>query len=194
MKCYSQSERLDTKIQLMNGKLLDVSLGDTSGANIFYSALKKNQTWIKKSIYKDQVFSLFDLEGNETVLYRQNEIIGDEYTIQQMRTFILGERDALNGYSAKGTFYGGLALGLGGGYASKGGVLLPASIPLIYSLSMQLPYIRIKEKSVSNMQIAGQEHYLIGYEKTARTRKTMNAILGSLLGAAIGTTVYELTH
>lgn len=194
ISCFSQDSAKVGQIQLMNGKLMNIQLTDSSGANIFYNVQKKSGKWVSRSIYKDQVFSLISPEKVESVLYRKNEIIGDEFTVKEMRHYIYGERDAINGYNANPTFFGGVAVGAGGAYALKGGIIYPFLIPLGYTLSMQIPYIKVKEKSISNMDHTLVDTYILGYEKNARTKKAINAMLGGLLGAAIGTTLYELSH
>ena len=183
-----------SKIQLMNGKLMKVVLTDSSGANIFFTIQKSNGKWVDNSLYKDQIFSVTSSDGKESILYRKNEIIGDDYSVEEMRYFIYGENDSNNGYNAKPTFLGGFALGVGGAYGMQGGIIYPFLIPLGYTLSMQIPYIKIKPETITDHQYTYHEHYKIGYEKAARTKKTINALFGSLIGVAIGTTVYELTH
>ncbi|NND77569.1 MAG: hypothetical protein HKN39_05250 [Flavobacteriales bacterium] len=189
-----QGKKPLSHLQLMNGKLLEVSLGDTSGANVFYSIQKKNGKWLDKSLYKDRIFSIINENGEESVLYSTNLLIGDDYSVQEMRYFIYGESDATNGYNAKPTFYGGLAIGAAGGYGFQGGIIYPFMIPLGYTLTMQIPFIKIRQETITDHQNTYHETYKIGYEKTARTRKTINALLGSLLGAAIGSSLYEITH
>lgn len=183
-----------SKLQLMNGKLMSVALTDSSGANFFFRVQKNNGKWVDKNLYKDQVFSVISPVGNESILYRRNEIIGDNYSIEEMRYFIYGESDAIKGYNAKPTFLGGLAIGAGGAYGIQGGIIYPFLIPLCYTLSMQVPFIKVKAETIADHKYTFHETYKLGYEKTARTKKAMNALFGSLIGAAIGTTVYELTH
>ena len=190
----SQDSTKVSQLQLMNGKLMQVMLKDTSGANVYYTIQKKNGKWVSKSVYKDQVFSIVSSDGVESILYRKNDIIGDEFSQLEMRHFIYGERDALKGYNAKATFFGGMALGGVSAYVLKGGLIFPFLVPLGYTLTMQIPYIKIKPKTISDVRYTLVDTYILGYEKSARTRKTINALLGSLIGTAIGATIYELSN
>ncbi len=191
---FAQDSSRVSQLQLMNGKLMNVQLIDSSGANIFFNVQKRSGKWVSRNLYKDQVFSIISPEKIESVLYQKIDIIGNDFTINEMRHYIYGERDAMNGYNAKPTFYGGLIIGAGGAYLLNGGVLFPFLIPLGYTLGMQIPFIKVKEKSISDMKYTTVDTYILGYEKNARTKKAINSILGSLLGAAIGVTVYELTN
>ena len=191
---HSQTKEPLSHLQLMNGKLMQILLTDSSGANIFFSVQKKNGKWVNKSFYKDQVFSIKDEKGNETVLYHKNLIIGDHYSVQEMRYFIYGESDAIKGYNAKPTFFGGMAISATGAYGLQGGIIYPFLIPLGFTLSMQVPFIKIKQETITDHQNTYHETYKVGYEKTARTKKIINALVGSLIGAAIGTSLYEITH
>jgi len=191
---FAQDSSRVSQLQLMNGKLMNVQLTDSSGTNIFFNVQKRSGKWVPRNLYKDQIFSIISPKKVESVLYRKIDIIGNDFTVNEMRYYIYGERDAMNGYNAKPTFYGGLALGAGGAYFLNGGIIFPFLIPLGYTLGMQIPFIKVKEKTISDMKYTTVDTYILGYEKNARTKKAINSILGSLLGAAIGATVYELTN
>lgn len=177
----------------MNGKIMEVQLTDTSGANLFFNVTLNNGKVKSKSLYKDQVFSIISPEGQEEVLYKYEEIIGNDFTVDEMRYYIYGERDALNGYNGKPTFWVGLCAGLGGSYALSGG-FVPFAFPLLYTGGMQIPFIKIKSETISDQEYTYHPTYALGYEKAARTRKTMNALFGSLAGVALGGTLYELIN
>ena len=190
---YGQNQSPLSQLHLMNGKVMTVQLTDTSGANIFFDVKLPNGKIKSKSLYTDQVFSIVSSDGIEKVLYRYEEIIGNDFTVDEMRYYIYGESDALNGYNGKPTFWAGMALGAGGSYALGGG-FIPFTIPLAYTGGMQIPFIKIRAKTITDQEYTYHPTYALGYEKSARTRKTMNALIGSLIGVAIGGTLYELTN
>lgn len=172
---------------------MNVQLTDTAGANIFFDVENRNGKIKSRSLYKDQVFAIISPEGQEDILYKFEEIIGNDFTISEMRYFIYGERDALKGYNPKPTFWLGFAVGAGGSYGLRGG-FIPFAIPLAYTGGMQIPYIKIRAETISDQEYTYHPTYALGYEKVSRTKKTINALLGSLLGVVVGGAIYELAN
>ena len=75
----AQEQRPLSELQLMNGKILKVVLTDSSGANLFFNVTLANGKARSKSLYKDQVFSIISPDGKEEVLYKYEEIIGNDF-------------------------------------------------------------------------------------------------------------------
>lgn len=197
--CFLTSIFLGTILQAqdqiitMSGKYLNVSITDDTGANIFFDVTKPNGKSRSLSIYKGDVFSTTREGEAETLLYAQDVDFGYELSVEDMRHYIYGQHDAREGYSAAPSMIAGFAVGVGSALYLESG-FLPLTIPIIYSLGMQIPYIRIKEKTISDLAYKGNPNYKDGYEKTARSKKMVRSLLGSAAGVLVGITIYEVSN
>jgi hypothetical protein len=110
-------------------------------------------------------------------------IIGNEFTIDEMRYFILGEQDAEKGFKAKGAFWGNMLLGAAG--AVTGSFLCPIP-PFAFVALSGLPKIKIKPSTVSNIDNVKHDSYLMGYERVARKKRKISSLAGGGIGLAAG--------
>ncbi|MBN1250560.1 MAG: hypothetical protein JXR51_05225 [Bacteroidales bacterium] len=172
-------------LQLANGK--KISIGEYKvSENSFLSY--KNQKGKLKSIELEEVFSIIDKSGNENLFYVADSSDNEAFNVEQMRFFINGESDALNNYKSTWTFIGGIAVGAGSvvsiPLAGLSSLYAPV-FPLAYSSSVGL--IKVKtEKLGIEKQYIDNEHYVLGFEKTAKQKRIKNSLLGSGIGIAVG--------
>ncbi len=181
------------RIITLSGKYLEVSITDDSGANIFFDVTKTKGKTRSLSIYKGDVFSTKRQGETETLLYAQDVDFGYELSVEDMRHYIFGQHDAREGYDATPSLLAGFAVGVGSALYLESG-FLPLTVPIIYSLGMQIPYIKIKEKTISDLAYKGNPNYKYGYEKTARSKKMIRSMLGSAVGVLVGITIYEVSN
>lgn len=179
------------RIVTLSGKYLDVKITDDSGANVFFDIEKKKGKMRSISLYKGELFSTQKKGEEVTLLYAQDLDFGNELSVEDMQHLIYGQHDAREGYNANPAMIGGFALGLGSTIALDA-VLVPLSFPFIYSLGMQIPYIKIKEKTISNQAYTGNPYYKEGYNKTARSKKMIRSFLGCTTGVLLGIGVNQL--
>ena len=64
------------------------------------------------------------------------------------------------------------------------------AFPVVYTVFQLLPYIKIKEGTISNLDNKHNEVYALGYERVARTRKIVSALAGSAMGMFGGILYY----
>jgi len=182
------------RIILLSGKLFDdVRIGSDDGAFINYEIEKKNGDLKMLQVYKGDVFSIQRAGEEEEVFYVQDLVNGYEMTETDLRHYIYGESDARNGYNPWPSTIGGFVFGAGGTIFLESG-FLPLTLPVIYSLGMQIPYIRIKEETISDMEYTMNPNYKDGYNQTARSKKLIHNLAGTFAGVVVGAVIYETTQ
>jgi hypothetical protein len=190
---YSVNVLAQDKIMTLSGKYLDVNITDDSGANVFFDVQKKNGKTRKISLHKGELFSVQKDGKEESVLYAQDLDFGYDLSEEDIRHLIYGQHDAREGYNANPSMIGGFAVGFGSSlYLGSG--LVPLTIPFAYSLAMQIPYIKIKQKTISDQAYTLNDYYKEGYNKTARSKKMIRSFLGCATGVVLGMGISELTQ
>jgi len=140
---------------------------------------------------RDAVFSFQPASGEERIYYFYDEPLGNVALVEEMRAFVIGERDARFGVTGNAWLYGGMAVGLISGYAARGSVLALAVPPLV-ALTARIPVVKIKEENIQDLKYKFNEDYAAGYETYARSKYTRKALLGSAIGTAIGLLTYAV--
>jgi len=181
---FSQSDS-DT-VLLLNGNSFITTVIDTTNGSVSF----KNPKHPKKNIVieNDRIFSISNPKG-ETIIYEYDTIIGNEFTIDEMRYFIRGEQDAQKGFKARGAFWGNLFVGAGAGVT---GFFFSPVAPFLFTALAGVPKIKIKKGSVSNPDYLNQPAYLIGYIRVARKKRQIRSLVsgGCGLAAGLGTFFY----
>lgn len=178
----AQTEK-DT-ILLLNGAVVIGSVIDTTNG---VTSIKNPKDSTKNIIIEnDRIFSITNKNG-ESIMYVYDTIIGNEFTIDEMRYFILGEQDAEKGFKARGAFWGNLLLGAAGGVT--GSFLCPIP-PFAFVALSGLPKVKIKPSSVSNVEYIKQDSYIMGYERVARKKRKISSLAGGGIGLGIGLGTY----
>ena len=187
--CFSQKGK-DT-ILLLNGTIVIANVIDTTNG---VTSLRNPKDSTKNDIIEnDRIFSITNNKG-ESIMYVYDTVIGNEFTIDEMRYFILGEQDAEKGFKAKGAFWGNLVLGAASGIT--GSFLCPIP-PFAFVALSGLPFIKVKHTSVSNREYLKHDTYLMGYERVGRKKRKISSLIGGGigLGAGIGAAVIlKSTH
>ena len=87
---------------MLNGGIMVGTVIDTLNG---VTTLKNPKDSTKNIIVEnDRIFSITNASG-ESIMYVYDTLIGNEFTIDEMRYFILGEQDAEKGFKAKGAFW-----------------------------------------------------------------------------------------
>jgi hypothetical protein len=184
------------KILFMNGREEISTILDTNTSNVQYlrPELKKDK---EASIDKYRIFSITYGSGEEVIFYRQDSVEGNYLSVEDMRYFVYGERDALKGFRAPLAFWGGLASGVAGGMATPFlglGVLSPV-VPGLYTAANASRFVTVHKKNVSNDEYLKNDNFLKGYERTARSIRVNNSLLGGAIGIVVGfTTAFLITR
>jgi len=195
---------------LLTGKTMKLEISKISAENILYNAFynkKLNKIEKSGSIDGYRVFAVYQ-NGEKSVLYKKDTIIGNYRSVQEMNSFILGQQHAMNYYSPKPFFYTGIGLGIGSvlynTYLSKRNAQVdqdygffkstPGFFPLLttftYTIIAGIPPVTLKTSTIKKTYLLQDLDFLDGYERVGRTRKLFGALKGKLLGVGIGLASY----
>ncbi len=175
---FSQNGK-DT-ILLLNGGVVIGSVIDTLNG---VTTIKNPKDSTKNLIIEnDRIFSITNANG-ESVMYVYDTIIGNEFTIDEMRYFILGEQDAEKGFKAKGAFWGNMLLGAAGGVT--GSFLCPIP-PFAFTALSGVPRVKVRPSTVSNVDYIKHDTYIMGYERVARKKRKISSLVGGGIGMGVG--------
>lgn len=175
---FCQSDK-DT-VLLLNGTVIISTVVDTTNGVL---TIKNKKNPAKNYIIdNERVFSIRNSSG-ENIIYTYDTLIGNEFTVEEMRYFIKGEQDAEKGFKAYGSLYGNMALGIASGLTGSFFCPIP---PFAFVALSGLPKVKIKHKTVSNLDYLKQDPYLMGYERVARKKRKVQSLIGGGIGLAVG--------
>lgn len=180
---FGQSKFGDT-LFLLNGRVFGVTVIDTLFG--YATFIDPYDTTKRSHIENDQLFAIKYMNGDIFYYYEQ-DTIANWFSREEMWLFMQGERDARKGFKPYGSLYGSMAFGLIGGLT---GTLFGPIAPLAYSACVGLPWVRIRHKTVSNANHLMYDSYILGYEREARKKRRVKAIIGSVIGMAVGYATY----
>ena len=177
---------------LMNGRNLPCKIVEDSGT-VFLTLIKKSSgRIILREIHKNDVFSATRRGETERILYMQDEMLGNIYSVDEMRYYLAGENDARQNFKAWPTFAVGFALCAGVSVWGGDGYITAVGPPILFTLLQLAPKIKIREKTMSHPEYKYNDIYADGYEPPARTRKLSRAMEGAFLGSATGVAYWLL--
>jgi len=186
----AQKKRADT-LYLMNGRILVSPVLDTS----FLAAtfVDPEDSTKRTHIENEQLFAIKYNNGDVFYYYKQDTIT-NWYSRDEMWLFTQGERDARKGFKPRGSFIGGIISGMAGGSSGllvgSVGAFFGPVLPLAFFTTVGIPKVRIRHKTVSNINNLEYDAYLLGYEREARTKRRKASMIGGGIGVALGYIAY----
>lgn len=177
---------LQDTILLLNGDVIISKIQSISPEEI--RIVKPSNKNKETSIDMDRVFSVKYSNGSEKIFYHQDTTIENYFTVEETRLFIFGEQDAAKAFKSPLSTATSFAIGTVSG---SFGSLLSVVPPVVYSFVAAAPKVRIKHNTVSNPDYLKYDTYILGYERVARKKKTMNAFKGGFIGLVAGFVVYS---
>ncbi len=175
------------KVLFLNGDTMSIGTFkvDTSKYIVEY----KNKRNKIKTIDIDNVFSIVDSTGKETVYYIPVAIDEDSsiVSVEEMREFITGAFDANHEHKARLAFGAGLVSGVAGAAVTAPGMLfyspiVPAGVSVLTGFTQPS-----KSKVIKlHPDKKDEKYYIRGYQESAKSKRTNNAIKGGLLGLLLG--------
>jgi len=181
------------QLLLMNGKqFYGVSL-DTSGVKIQFDIARKGGKFKTKSIYRDDVFSIVYSDSTEKIFFYPDMYFIDEYTIDNMKMVVMGKMDARYRFKSKWVIPVGIGVSGLAAYLMNGSVY-SLFIPIIYTGLVQIPIVRVQKESISNPDFIGNDFYAEGYDRGARSKRTKQALISSIVGVAAGILIQQATN
>lgn len=166
---------------LMNGKIHVSRVIDTLLGGVTIKDLK--DTTKNFTVDNDDLFSVHYSTGEMYYYYNQDTAIGNEFTRDEMGYFMQGERDAKKGFKARGSLFGSMAAGFAGGLT---GNFLGPILPFGYLGLCGVPKVRIKHETISNPYLIDHDPYILGYERQARGKRRIQALIGGGIGLVAG--------
>jgi hypothetical protein len=180
-------------IWLLDGKKMEVSNFklNTSDSTINYKTIDGKS----RVLPCEQVFAVYDSLGTEQLIYVPN-LTDRLFSVEQMKNYLQGERDAKLSYNPKGVFWGGVGIG------AVTPVLLPV-IKVHYALSPLTSasysgFMGMKKINESKLNIPekykSDQYYLQGYLDAANKKRMKKSLFGGGVGLVVGFALLVLTR
>lgn len=178
------------RINLMNGQVIEGRVLGQSSLAIRYQ-VPKGARLLERTEPTESVFSVTDSLGRERVWYFMDTAFGNEMSVDQMRWFINGERDARKGYKPWGPMLGGFLLGAGAVIAldlEVNSLLIPPA----YAGLMAWPRVHVTRGSITDPNMEGDPYYATGYSAVGRPKRVLRSLVSTALGVAVGVAIRQL--
>jgi hypothetical protein len=175
---------------LLNGKQFRGNSIDTTGLKVLFEINKSAEKSKLKSFYRDELFSLTS-NGNENVFFVSDPFYPEDYSVPDMRMVVYGKSDARYHYKTKWVIPTGLLVGAASAFLMEGSVFI-LLVPIAYTGIVQIPIVKIQKKSIASPAFIGNEYYKEGYNRSARSKRTMHALISSFAGIITGMLIYEI--
>ena len=190
------------KITMLNGNELFGRIIDTTFMDVSFQEKAGSKT-SKVERYRD--FSI-NWENKESILYKQDTLLGNFYTEHEMRMFVNGEQDAIKNYKSPLIIPGGIIAGIVGGfvqpllvqsmapsdptkenpYKIAARPIFTPIVPIIYCTIIGAKWIKIKKHHVGNPLYLSEDTYIEGFDRSARSHRIQRAFWSSAIGLVAG--------
>ena len=190
----AQPSLCQDRILLMNGHEFNCTVVSDMTTEIVYEVTKKNGKIKRYDVAKEDVFSYTPAGKNEIVLYAQDTIFGNYYTVDGMRIYMMGSNDARNNFKAHHITIMGYLLCGGIAFYGGDGYITTLGPPLLFTVGQLIGKIKIREKYMSDPRVKYNDFYADGFEPGARSTRIKKALIGGFSGAASGVLLYLLVH
>jgi hypothetical protein len=156
-----------------------------------------------KSKYLEDVFSVIDNTGSETIFYTPNFEYGEVLTPEEMKQYTLGMSDARNTSISPMVIIGGVAIGMGAAFIPQPEISLGGNsmgVPVgILAPTLYVGIIGATPPNEDELQQqfpdkANNEHYLMGYQEGVKKKRLKKSLLGAGIGFISGIIVLSATN
>jgi hypothetical protein len=195
----------------LNGKILEGTVESTADEQIKMKVTDKKGKVYDTYLENYRVFSIISSDGKENIIYKQDSSIGNFLEPEDMNFYIKGEQDAYKNYRPMGTMIIGTTLGVGLGildtysfgdpsdptiekglFKSAPG-LLTLIYPFMYTAIAGIaPRPQLDIHNITDRNNLNSEHFIQGFARVARYKRTIRALLFSAMGSAIGLGSYYI--
>ncbi len=184
--CYSEaySQKKDTVI-LMNGNVVVAQVLDTLLGAVTIPDYKKAGRNIHYEY--EELYMVHYANGFKDYYYSQDTVKGNYFTRDEMMMFIRGEQDGRKGFKGNGCMITAGLLGFVGGAT---GTFFGPILPYGFMAVSGVPKIRIRHSTISNPNYIDSDAYILGYERSARYKRKIRALIGGTVGIAVGYAAY----
>jgi hypothetical protein len=173
-------------ILLLNGNVIITNNIDTTKGSVTF----KNPKHPTKNIViaNNCIFSISNNKG-ETLLYSYDSLLGNYFSIDEMRYYIRGEQDAQKKFKARGAFWSNLFIGAGAGVT---GFFFAPVAPFAFSGLSGITKVKIKKNTVSQHEYLNHVTYIMGYESVAYKKRKIKSLISGGIGLAVGVTTFAI--
>lgn len=181
---YSQNEGFSGKdtLVLIDGNLItNIGFVEIRGDTIIYNKFKKKKVKQKIILIYD-VFAILDEYGQETVIYEQNDSLGLEFAVEEMRFYLDGLSNGWDTYNNYFIFPPGFLLS--GASVLYFNPTTSIIVPILYPTAVFLFNSKIDNTPNIPEIYRDNKHYKLGYRDAARGKKIRSAVYGSIAGYA----------
>jgi hypothetical protein len=177
----SEAQPYKDTILLLNGATVITTVLDTNFGVVTCKNPKPDKDNLE--IEKDRIFSIRKDGQPEYVVYEYDTVIGNDYTVDEMRLYIKGEQDATKGCKARGAFWANVGIG---GAAGLLGQFYSPIFPFAFVACTGFTKIRIKHSTVSNLEYLKHDAYILGYQRVAQNKRKVKSMIGGGIGLVLG--------
>jgi hypothetical protein len=181
------------QVLLMNGRTIngEVMMDSTLMVKVRYQG-KYGKTK-EAELHRSEIFSV-TTQGNEVLLYGQDSLLGYTYNVDEMRVFLMGERDAYNRYSARHAWMGGFLVCGTLAFLGQDGFLSAVAPPMLFALA-NIPFkVRCRSHHMSDEALKYNDWYAEGFGPVAKSKRIKRALIGGFVGSATGLLFYYATR
>lgn len=181
---FAQLSFAQDMIFLLNGGILEGKVKGVEEGLLYFEITKGSKTKLK-STDVGRVFSVVKEDGSETIYYEKDLESGFFFEKEQMKHFVFGAQDAVKYYKGNMHAVTAGAAGVVGGFVFYNSFLVfaaPFGATLVGSLGKAHP----RKSMVRDENYLNDPAYVLGFERTANSRKVMRSLLGAFVGTAIG--------
>jgi len=182
---YDKNQFKRRKIRLREGR----KSGLYFDAPMTEKARKVPVVAVQGSTPREEAFAVIHPSGETRYFFEPDSLLG--YSLEEMESFVYGQRDAMYTVRGKGWFWGGMGVGLAAGYLLETSVFSLAVPPLV-AIGARIPVVHVKSEYISDARFFNDADYASGFATRARAKNTLEALKGSAIGTALGILVFVL--
>lgn len=184
-------------ILLMNGERVEPVSWEIKDGLIHVTSTKHGVFGKEKQITRElnqaEVFALYR-DGKEYLVYVQDTLLGDYYTPEEMRIYLVGSHDAHANFKARHTMIIGYLVCGSAAYIVGDGLLVLVLTPVLYGSAQLIGKIKIREKYIEDKNFKYNDLYAEGFEPPARSRKIIRGMISGIAGTVSGLVLNLITH
>lgn len=175
-----QTVKSQDTLLLNNGNIVIGKLSQIDSSEVIFEKFgKKNKTNLKY-YDRNEVFSI-TTKDSISIIYNPSNNSDFEFSVDDMKYYIIGQQDAKKYYKNNWVSVGGFASGLAGGFLIDfygTGLLVPA----IYATVKGAVPCKIDNLPYEKTKLLDKQEYVMGYKNSASKIRTMKAVKSGLLG------------
>lgn len=213
-----ETENRDT-ILLQNGKQFPCNITEVDEIRIDYFEFNKKGKKKFGFIENDRIFEYQKFSGERSIMYVYDTLIGNHFTVPEMRNFVLGEMDARQNYKdhywlsamSFALSYGAVLFdtyltkksanqinadnpdkNFKPGFFGSEPSYFPLFVPVVLTAVISIPRFKIRRGQVGRKHLYDDPHFKWGYHRISRQRRLFWQLGGGFAGLGLGYLSYYL--